>query len=121
MILTHSSLTNIRARRVLVRLLQTVALTLVVALALQARAAGSREIQSRVAPVYPELARRMKISGAVKVEATVAPDGKVLSAKGVSGSQILTPAAEEAVRHWKFEPGTSESTVEVQVNFAIGG
>ncbi len=119
--LIHSGLTNICARRVLVRLMQAAALTLVVVLATQALAAGPREIQSRVAPVYPEMAKRMKIAGAVKVEATVDPEGKVLHAKAVSGNQMLTTAAEEAVRHWKFEPATSQSTVEVQVNFALGG
>jgi len=92
---------------------------LVVALAIPARAADEREIRSRVTPVYPELAKRMKISGAVKVEAVVDPDGKVKDAKALSGSRMLAPAAEEAVRHWRFEPGTAQSTVNVQVNFAL--
>jgi TonB family protein len=117
----HSCLSNVRARRVAVRLMQTAALAMIVLLASQALAASNREVQSRVAPVYPELAKRMKITGIVEVEATVDPDGKVIGAKAISGSTVLSPAAAEAVRHWKFAPGAEQSTVDVHVNFALGG
>ena len=48
-------------RRVGVRLIQAAALALVVALAIPARAADIRAVKSRVAPVYPEIAKRMRI------------------------------------------------------------
>jgi TonB family protein len=115
----HFCLTNSRSRRVLIRLMQTAALTLVVLLASQAHADGLREVQSRVAPVYPEIAKRMRISGTVEVAATVDPNGKVKDAKAVSGNHVLSTAAEAAVLRWKFEPGTSDSTVNVQVNFSL--
>jgi TonB family protein len=100
-------------------LFQTAALALVVAMALPARAAGDRPIKSRVAPVYPEIARRMKIGGAVKIEATVDAQGKVTEVKAFSGNHMLTLAAEDAVRQWKFAPGASGATVDVEINFAI--
>jgi TonB family protein len=96
------------------------AATVAIALALPVRAADSREIRSRVAPTYPEIARRLKIAGAIRVEATVDPDGKVIDAKTISGNRLLSLAAEDAVRKWRFEPATAQSTVEVTVNFAIG-
>lgn len=99
--------------------LQAAALTLMVALALPGRAADERAVKLRVAPVYPELAKRMKISGVVKVEAKVDPDGKVEDVKTVSGSHALSSAAEEAVRKWKFAPGPDTSTVDVDVSFAL--
>lgn len=107
-------------RNIFVQMISFVFVSFFVVLAIPAHAAGDRGIAARVAPVYPELAKRMKITGAVKVEATVDAAGKVTEAKAISGSKILEPAAEEAVRKWKFETGAASSTVEVEVNFAMG-
>ncbi len=107
-------------QRVWVRLLQVCALTMMVALALPGRAADERAIKSRVAPVYPELAKRMKIGGAVKLEVSVDAEGKVTDVKTVSGNHMLSSAAEEAVRKWKFVAGAGTSTVVVELNFALG-
>jgi TonB family protein len=60
---------------------------------------GNRKIVNRVTPIYPELAKKMQIAGTVKVEATVAPNGKVKSTKVIGGSPVLTKAAIEA---WKW-------------------
>lgn len=94
-------------------------LGLLLALALPGRAADERAVKSRVAPIYPEIAKRMRISGAVKVEATVDAGGKVTDVKGLSGNSILTNAAEEAVRKWKFAPGDGVVVVDVTLNFEI--
>jgi TonB family protein len=115
----HFGLTGISVRHTAVRLFQAAALALVVVLTIPARAADEREIRTRVAPVYPEMAKRMKITGAVKVEATVDADGVVKEAKAVDGNRMLTAAAEEAVRHWKFVPGAGTSTVQVELHFAL--
>jgi TonB family protein len=106
-------------RKAVARLFYVAALALVVALAMPARAADERAIKSRVAPIYPEIARRMKIGGAVMVEATVDPEGRVNEVKAVSGNRMLTPAAEDAVRQWKFVSGPSSVRVKVEVNFAL--
>jgi TonB family protein len=116
----HSGLTKSRSRRVLVRLLQTAALSLVVFVASQAHAAGAREVQSRVAPVYPEIAKHMRITGIVEVAAKVDSTGKVKEVKTVSGNRVLSVAAEAAVLRWKFEPGSAETTENVQVSFSLG-
>jgi TonB family protein len=79
--------------------------------------AEERHIEKRVAPVYPEIAKRMRIGGVVHVEATVAADGSVTAAKATSGNKMLSGAAEEAVKHWKFVPGDAQSTVGVDINF----
>jgi len=95
------------------------ALLLVLALALPASAAGDRAVKSRVSPSYPEMAKRMKISGAVKIEATVDADGKVTAVKTLDGNRMLATAAEDAVKKWKFEAGAGETTVEATLNFAL--
>jgi outer membrane biosynthesis protein TonB len=38
---------------------------------------GKRKTKTKVNPVYPDLARRMSISGKVKIEVIIAPDGRV--------------------------------------------
>ncbi len=101
------------------RLLHAAALALLVTLALPARAGDERAVKSRVAPVYPEIAKRMRIVGEVKIEVTVDAQGKVKDVKPVSGNHMLEVAAEDAVRQWKFESGDGDATVVVAVNFTI--
>jgi hypothetical protein len=48
-----------------------------------------RKVKSRVAPVYPSLARQMNIAGVVKVQVTVAPNGTVKATKLVGGHPLL--------------------------------
>ncbi len=81
--------------------------------------ATSRRVQHRISPDYPELARRMHIEGAVRVEARVAPDGDVTSAKAVGGNRLLQAAAEQAIRKWKFAPESAASTEKVVVDFRL--
>jgi TonB family protein len=103
----------------IVRLFQVISVALVLALSLTASAAGERAIKSRVPPVYPELAKRMKIMGVVKVEATVDAGGNVTEVKTIDGNRMLSPAAEEAVKKWKFESGDGVATVQVELKFAL--
>lgn len=81
--------------------------------------AADRKVERRVAPQYPELAKRMHIEGTVRVRATVAPDGSVTQAKTISGNRMLAPAAEQAIRKWKFEPETTASTESIAVDFQV--
>jgi TonB family protein len=79
--------------------------------------AADRKVKRRVAPIYPELAKRMHIGGMVRLTATVAPDGTVTDARTISGNKMLAPAAEDAIRRWKFAPGDSSSTESIDINF----
>ena len=62
----------------------------------------------------------MHVSGTVVVHLTVQPDGSVSDAKVESGHALLSPAAQEAVRHWRFEPAPDTSDLTVDVNFTEG-
>lgn len=117
---TNSATKHSGARRTIaLRLMQAAALAAMVALALPARAGDDRAVKSRVLPVYPEIAKRMHITGEVHLAATVDATGKVKDIKPVSGNHMLESAAEDAVRQWKFAPGDGDSVVDVAVNFAI--
>ena len=76
-----------------------------------------RKVTTRVAPACPELARRMHIQGAVKLELIVKPNGTVKSARVIGGNPVLVQAASDAVIKWKFEAGPSETTELVQLTF----
>ena len=61
---------------------------------------------TKVQPIYPELARRMKVTGTVHVAIVVDTTGKVISAKAVDGATVLRGSAELAVKQWRFKPAT---------------
>jgi len=76
-----------------------------------------RKVASRIAPIYPDLARKMHIHGTVKVEAVVRPNGQVKTTRVLGGNPVLVDAAVDAVGKWKFEPAQAETTEVVQLTF----
>lgn len=65
-------------------------------------------------PVYPQEARRLKVSGKVTVRVVVDENGKVISAKATDGPLPLREAAEAAARQATFAPTTKDGiTVKV--------
>jgi TonB family protein len=81
------------------------------------KAAGSRKVKTRIEPEYPELAHRMRITGTVRISATVAPDGHVRETKVLGGSPLLTLEAESAVKKWRFEDGPKETVEIIEIDF----
>jgi TonB family protein len=112
-------ISSCRLRCAGMRVFQAAALALLATVVIPAKAADDRAIKSRVPPTYPEIARRMKITGIVKVEVTIDPDGTVTDVKTISGSRVLSPAAEDAVRKWRFAPAAAQSTVTVEITFSL--
>lgn len=82
-----------------------------------AQETGTRKAKAKVMPKYPELARRMKITGLVKVQATVAPNGAVKEMKVIGGHPVLASAVLEAVQKWRFEAGPQETTEGLEFRF----
>ena len=78
---------------------------------------GKRKVKSKVAPAVPELARRMGITGKVKVEVVIAPDGHVKSSRALGGHPVLVQTCLESVKDWKFEPAPEETTQVVEFDF----
>ena len=61
---------------------------------------------TKVIPVYPPTAKKMKATGTVEVEIAISEIGLVVEAKAISGHLALRGAAVEAARKWIFEPAT---------------
>lgn len=57
-----------------------------------------------VKPVYPAMAQSAHVAGAVIIEATIGPDGKVIDAKVLRSIPLLDQAALDAVRQWVYTP-----------------
>ena len=99
------------------------ALILIAILGLPALTTGAqqvelaRKVKVRVTPIYPSLARQMNIAGVVKVEVTVAANGAVKTTKLVGGHPLLATAAMDAVKKWRFEAGSEETTGVVEFKF----
>jgi TonB family protein len=83
----------------------------------QAQGNDERKVINRIAPVYPELAKRMHTSGVVKLEVVIRADGNVKSTKALGGNPVLILSAIDAVRKWKFEAASEETTEVVQIAF----
>lgn len=62
----------------------------------------------RVSPIYPRQARTMRLTGVVTVQIIVDEDGSVAEINEADGPPMLTRAAEDAIRKWKFRPFTRD-------------
>jgi protein TonB len=61
---------------------------------------------SSTSPSYPALARRSRVEGDVVVDTTIDATGKVTGMKIISGPAMLQDAARDALRQWRYSPGT---------------
>jgi TonB family protein len=85
----------------------------------------AQRIVYHVIPEYPELARQAGVQGTVVLDAVVSKEGAVTQMKFVSGPDVLSQAAMDAVRWWRYEPylvdgqaATVETTVAVNFRLA---
>jgi TonB family protein len=76
-----------------------------------------RKVKSKSAPVYPELARHMGVTGRVKLEIVITPDGRVKSTRVIGGHPILVQACQDVVKDWKFVSAPEETTQVVEFEF----
>jgi len=86
---------------------------------------AAAQILSRpVEPNYPLLAKQMKIQGAVVLQVLIGRDGTIQHLHVLSGPTILSAAAREAVKQWRFKPYLQsgqavETEARITVNFTI--
>jgi TonB family protein len=78
---------------------------------------AKRKVKSKVVPEFPALARQMNVTGKVKIEATISPEGRVTNTKVVGGSPLLVNSAVDALKKWRFESAAKESTEIIEFDF----
>jgi protein TonB len=72
----------------------------------------------------PLLGQHMRVQGSVVLQAVVGADGIIEDLRVLSGPAILTAAAQQAVRQWRFKPVLQngqpvETKARITVNFSI--
>jgi TonB family protein len=75
-------------------------------------------------PIYPLPAQQANVQGSVVLQARISEEGNVQALQVISGPSMLTGAALEAVRQWRFKPhyeaGKAVPTeTRITVNFTI--
>ena len=88
------------------------------------RASVAARIVKMVKPVYPPEAKEDGVEGLVKLRATISAEGKVVDLQPLSGHQLLTPAAMDAVKQWEYQPvmkdGKAVAVItDIDVNFTL--
>jgi protein TonB len=80
----------------------------------------------KVQPAYPPLARQARIQGIVVLQALIGKDGAIQNLHVVSGHPMLTGAALDAVKQWRYKPyylngEPVEVETTINVNFTLAG
>jgi outer membrane biosynthesis protein TonB len=63
-----------------------------------------RKVKTRISPEYSGLARQMKVTGKVKNEVTISPDGHVTGSRTVGGNPLLVAASLDASKNGASSP-----------------
>jgi protein TonB len=78
---------------------------------------GKRKAKYKVTPQFSDLARKMNITGKVRIEIVIAPDGHVKSSKPIGGHPVLVQSCLDAIKDWKFESAPEETTQVIEFEF----
>jgi TonB family protein len=76
-----------------------------------------RKVVRSQEPEYPPIAARMNLHGTVKLKIWISPDGTVRRLEYIGGHPVLAESALKAVKAWKYEASSRESTAMVEVKF----
>ena len=81
------------------------------------QAQESRKVLSNPVPVYPEMAKRMRLTGTVKVQIVIGTDGRIKEKNFIGGHPVSVSAVEETLKDWKYAPASGETTTQLEFNF----
>ncbi|MBZ5648766.1 MAG: energy transducer TonB [Acidobacteriia bacterium] len=65
-----------------------------------------RKLTAGTGPAYPALAKKLKITGTVKADLFIAPNGTIKRIDA-RGHPLLVQAVVESVKAWKYEPAST--------------
>ena len=85
--------------------------------AVKLQAQEGRKVLSNPAPTYPEVARRLRLTGVVKVQVVIGTDGRIKEKNVIGGHPILVSAVEDTLKNWKYAPASGETTTQLEFNF----
>jgi TonB family protein len=74
----------------------------------------------KVEPQYPSIARAARLEGKVVVDAVILKDGSVDNVTVLSSTnKMFEQSCVDAVRRWRFTPGSQDVVLTVTVNFTL--
>jgi periplasmic protein TonB len=74
----------------------------------------------KVEPRYPPIAQAARLEGTVVIDAIILKDGSVSDVKVLKSSNpMFEQACIEAVKQWRFTPGSQDVILTVTVNFTL--
>ena len=76
-----------------------------------------RKVLENPTPDYPALARKLRITGTVKVTAVVGTDGMIKDVQVHGGNPVLIQEVENTLKKWKYAPASNETKVELEFKF----
>ena len=76
-----------------------------------------RKILRHEDPDYPSVAAKLSLHGTVKLRIWVTPQGDVRKVEYIGGHPLLAESAVTAVKNWKFEAVSKETTEIVSIKF----
>lgn len=80
-------------------------------------AQDARKAITNPAPPYPEVAKKFRLTGIVKVQVMIAADGHIKSVRPIGGHPVLVDAVKETLKDWKYAPASSETTTVLEFDF----
>ena len=82
-------------------------------------AGGDRILLKKAVPVYPVLAKKMRVYGLIRLKVSILPSGEVGTVQLESGHPLLVNAAEDAVRQWRYAAAAETTITSVIVQFDL--
>jgi protein TonB len=77
-------------------------------------------IIQKTPPIYPALARQMRVQGTVELAAIISKTGTIESLRVVSGPPMLRQASLDAVKTWRYRPYMlNDEAVEVETSVNV--
>ena len=76
-----------------------------------------RKILQHEDPEYPSVAAKLALHGTVKLRISVTSQGDVRKVEYIGGHPLLAESAVRAVKNWKFEANSKETTEIVTIKF----
>ena len=77
-------------------------------------------ILQKAMPVYPVIAKVTRKEGTVVLQATISTTGTIENLRVMSGDPMLTQAAMDAVKNWRYRPYLlNDQPVEVETTINV--
>lgn len=107
---------NVSFRKVVIAVLFLAAICLAVFTS-PAQEAPVRKALFNPPASYPEVARRLRLSGTVKVQVVISPEGKITDVKLIGGHPLFVNSVQEILKSWKYAPATTDTKTILEFNF----